>query len=553
MVTNRTKCLLVYFMLQMLTSISGNSQDFRRDSIIEDIRQLADILESSHPDPYIRGGGKIAFHRRLHQLILSIPEEGTRKEDFQKLLLPFVASVGDGHTRIHVEYKNNEKQPAGIPLYFSIIEKSLYVSGVVDENHKNLIGSILLSVEDIPFKALCERVTKLRGTDNEYGALALLEGKNYLWYQSQLADLIPEWMKDNITLELKLLSGETKKMTFNLPIEINKPLIMHDSVIEIPSTKNCEFAHNFLDKNRKVAILKVDGMGGFRENFELAGLENQFLLNGARYFYQRYNKKAPPDDKSELLKGIPSATETFKSLVTDMRNYRTETLVVDLRKNGGGNSTLAQFLIYFIFGEDRLISYFAQKSGYETIKYSNLYFDQVQDGKKGTNTPGIELNDNDYWFEDLYELKNLEDFRTQKATAELAELYKKIPTFYNEYKTGKYSNHHRPKKIIVLCSPETYSSGYTMMKMLNVMGATLIGTPSSQAENAPGWVLNFKLKNSGLTGWVACKFYTSFSNRIKNGVYQLDQELTYNKLKEYDFDPNSEILLALSLIKKESD
>jgi hypothetical protein len=40
------------------------------------------------------------------------------------------------------------------------------------------------------------------------------------------------------------------------------------------------------------------------------------------------------------------------------------------------------------------------------------------------------------------------------------------------------------------------------------------------------------------------KFYTSSSNRIKNGVYQLDQELTYNKLKENIFDLNSKILLV---------
>jgi hypothetical protein len=49
---------------------------------------------------------------------------------------------------------------------------------------------------------------------------------------------------------------------------------------------------------------------------------------------------------------------------------------------------------------------------------------------------------------------------------------------------------------------------------------------------------------------VAYKFYASFSSRIKNGVYQLDHELTYDQLKEYHFDPNAEILFILDRIKQ---
>ncbi len=88
-----------------------------------------------------------------------------------------------------------------------------------------------------------------------------------------------------------------------------------------------------------------------------------------------------------------------------------------------------------------------------------------------------------------------------------------------------------------------------MMKMLNEFDAPLVGTPSSQNGNAPGWILNYELTNTGLEGWVACKFYTSFSAKIKDGVYQLDHELTYNQLKEYHYDPNAEILFILDRIK----
>ena len=39
-----------------------------RQQALEDIRTLSEVLESAHPDPYLAGGGKVAYHRRLQQL-----------------------------------------------------------------------------------------------------------------------------------------------------------------------------------------------------------------------------------------------------------------------------------------------------------------------------------------------------------------------------------------------------------------------------------------------------------------------------------------------------
>ncbi|NHJ46280.1 MAG: hypothetical protein FK733_00695 [Asgard group archaeon] len=144
----------------------------------------------------------------------------------------------------------------------------------------------------------------------------------------------------------------------------------------------------------------------------------------------------------------------------------------------------------------------------------------------------------------------LKRFDLEHITEVYDEFYPKMPTFFDEYKTEKFSNYYQLKKIIVLTSPRTYSSGYTMMKIFDEMGAALIGTPSSQNENTAGWILNFELKNSSLTGWVACKYYVAFTDRLKDGVYQIDYPITYDLLKEYNFDPNSELLFALDLLKK---
>lgn len=542
----------IYFTLILFCSLSAvsYSQKINKDLLIQDIRQLSNILETSHPDPYIKGGGKIAYNERLQKLMLSIPDSGMAMSEFQKLLLPFVASVGDGHTRILVSYKKDDSQPGGIPLIFNTIEKSLYLAGVVNPNEEYLIGALLLSVENVPFQDIYSRVTKLRGVDNEYGGLTLLEGKNYLWYKEQLQDLIPEWKNyDSITVKLRLPDGNVKELSLNTNVQINNPIIYAKSKVITPSTKKCEFEYDFLNKQKKTAILKIDGMGGFRENFELVGLESEFQLNGARYFYKRYNGTEAPEDKAAIIQGIPSATEKFKSMVEEMKKAKTEILIIDLRENGGGNSTLGQFLVYFLYGKDALIKHLSSQSGYEIKKFSSLYFEENKNeslAKINENSP-IPLLINDYWFEDLY--KN-DGKSPSEIYSEIDAFYKKIQTFYSEYHSNLHSKYYCPPKVFVLCSPQTYSSGFTMMKTLHEMGATLIGTPSSQAGNNPGWILNYTLNNTGLKGWVACKYYVSFSDRFKNGVYIPDYLFTYDELSKYNFDPNAEILYILETMDK---
>jgi hypothetical protein len=44
-----------------------------RDSLVSDVRQLADMIESIHPDPYTNVGGKVAFHRRFQSVLQAIP------------------------------------------------------------------------------------------------------------------------------------------------------------------------------------------------------------------------------------------------------------------------------------------------------------------------------------------------------------------------------------------------------------------------------------------------------------------------------------------------
>jgi len=88
---------------------------FAQQELVHDARQLASILERSHPDPYISGGGKIAFQRRFQDLLEEIPADGMTAEQFHRLLLPFVAALRDGHTALLTPQTGTQPQP-GLPL-----------------------------------------------------------------------------------------------------------------------------------------------------------------------------------------------------------------------------------------------------------------------------------------------------------------------------------------------------------------------------------------------------------------------------------------------------
>ena len=129
---------------------------FTRQQLVEDARELARILEDTHPDPYTSGGGRLAFHRRLHQALNAIPDEGMTKDEFFRLLRPFLAGVGDAHTNFTRGYAVDPRRSDGVPLRLKVVEETLVVVGV-ERARRELLGSRLLSVEGVPLAELVAR------------------------------------------------------------------------------------------------------------------------------------------------------------------------------------------------------------------------------------------------------------------------------------------------------------------------------------------------------------------------------------------------------------
>jgi hypothetical protein len=412
------------------------------------------------------------------------------------------------------------------------VEESLYVGGVPHASQEigpDLLGAILVSVEGVPLTDLMARQERLAALENEYQVLDEL-ARHTLWYSSYLTDLLPEWRNTGeIRVELQLPGGQIEEFAFASPVNM-LGLRTPDSQVRLPTIDRSGFRYD-LDAERKIAYLRVAHLSHYREAKEM-----------------ETGGPAPQ---------LSSATETFRSMVVEMEEAGSETLIVDLRGNQGGHSVMGDILVYFLYGKEVLhdvMTYPAAIGGGMIRKYSDLFWqrtsswtslDQVNESR------ALPLRANDYDFSaDYYD--DVERLLKHKAEA-IAHDEKvwlgQSPTFWEEYQSEAYSGRYRPENVLVLVDVGTFSSGFTMARYLYLAGATLVGTPSSQAANSFGNGQLWRLDHTGIEGTVSTTYSVMFpDDSALARVLPVHYPLTYEKLAAYGFDPDAEYLYALELL-----
>ena len=388
---------------------------FSRQQLLEDARELARIIEDTHPDPYAAGGGRIAFHRRLHQALNAIPDEGMTKDEFFRLMRPFVAGVADAHTNFLHSYSVDASRPRGVPLRLKVVEESLVVVGIERQNQE-LLGSRLLSVERVPLAELVARQRRLQGIDNQYHALHALATRS-LAHKAYLQDLVPEWT-DSARVQVELLRPDGRVAQIELkqpgkePVEVKPP-----SRVSLPVPGESGFLTAFLrppDGGQEIAYARFTHMGGYREARE---------------------------QRRPMLTAITrpaSATEEFRTLVVEMKRRGTQTLILDSRSNPGGNSLMSEILVYYIFGKEKLLEMTGVGLGENgAFRYSRLYFadrpsESLETINKGRAVPLVE---NDFDFAWSYvDGKPIARRSGPEGEPPTVKFFRISPTFREEYR-----------------------------------------------------------------------------------------------------------------------
>ena len=236
-------------------------------------------------------------------------------------------------------------------------------------------------------------------------------------------------------------------------------------------------------------------------------------------------------------------------LFQEMRNRRSEVLIVDLQNNSGGNDNMIPIFLYFLVGFDKTASLLTSNG---TIRKMSKYLQE-------TTAKGVELekipyahlvpltiNDYDFSRDPSFSPKDLKQTTINEST----RAFEKMPSFYREFKSGKFECHYQPKRIIVLCSSQTFSSGFNFMTYLYRIGALIVGIPSGQAGNSFGDNRTSVLSQSRLMISFSTKYFVAFPDEPERGRLLMPHyPMTHEKLASYNFDKNAVLLYALEIVK----
>ena len=238
-------CLYLFAVLSPSPAVADDV--LSHEELAQDTRQMLNLIESIHPQPYLKSGGKIAFHRRFQSVLDAIPEKGMSREDFRGLLSPLVAAVGDGHTYV---YADGPFDFAGIPVLFYVVEQKLYVAAVLEDDHRPYLGAILRAVEGVGIDALVRRTQAYYGADNVYGTLVQLANfELFLAKKAVLEDLLPEWQdKSVVKVSLLLPDGELRDVSFKAGPRTGLKFLRPQAGLALPPLQGSEFSWGFLNE-----------------------------------------------------------------------------------------------------------------------------------------------------------------------------------------------------------------------------------------------------------------------------------------------------------------
>lgn len=531
-------CLSIIIFLSALTSNAQTT--LNNDSLASDFNYLVKLLESTHPDPYSGFGGKVFFHKVANDVLQDLQKNACTETVFVNKVNAFLSNIHDGHTGLQYKKSSNAERYAQ-RIAFRVIPNGLIVDGI-STSHKELLGARLDSINSVNIVELLKRMEYLYPCENIYG--------NYdaLHWEANSENLLRQLgtqFTDSVRYSLR--TADNKSVILSLP------LVNSDSLNNIPITftsasKKSPFKnlnYQFADKERHIMVIRISKIMA-RENYEYCW-KNKW--DGAYYdiksYYKYTLKKEMPRDTIQALAGIPSFSEVFANMLTQMKKYKSENLIIDLRSDGGGWTPIVLPSLLMMYGDDYITKDMNTKF-YRLI--SPLYLQKINTTLDVFNRrQGTHYKIGDYISEDDKPTVNTSADSLRKnfilncmsASCPLLTKLKGSPLYH-------------PQHIYVVTDAGTFSAAFHYAFYLWRMGATIVGIPSSQAPNTYMEKTPFYLPYTHLQGSISNSmqiFLPANDRRAK--IFYPDLMPTYQDYKKYDFDANAEVLYLLDKITKE--
>lgn len=536
----KMKSICLSFIIGLL-ALSLNAQTaLNKDSLASDFSYLVNLLESTHPDPYSGFGGKVFFHKTANDVLEDLQKNHYTETTFVNKVNTFLSNIHDGHTMLQQSMESAHTERYAQRIAFRVIPDGLIVDGI-STNHKDLLGARLDSINGIAVAELLKRMEHLSPCENIYGSYNTLH-----WEANQESLLRQLGTKFTNSIRYSLHSADNKSVIISLPL-VNSDSLNNIPIAFTPASEkspaknlNCQF----VDKKKNIMIMRISKIMA-RENYEYCW-KNKW--NGAyddiKSYYTYTLREKMPCDTIKAIARIPSFSEVFAQMLNQMKKYRSEYLIIDLRNNEGGWTPIVLPSLLMMYGDNYVTKNMDTKL-YRLI--SPLYLQKIHMTLDEFNRQqGAHYKIGDYTSEvDKSVVGNSTDSLRKSFIQNCMSASRPLLTKLK----GKPL--YRPQHVYVVTDPGTFSAAFHYAFFLWRMGATIVGVPSSQSPNTYMENTPFCLPYTHLQGSISnsMQIFLPVNNK-RAKVFYPDLMPTYQDYKKYGFDANTEILYLLDNIAK---
>jgi hypothetical protein len=411
---------------------------FSKKQLNDDVSFLTSTIEKVHPNMYH------SIDRRKYQYLADSVRnallDGMTERQAWPILARLVGALGEGHSTFNYPDSLVAHLKNGSHHLFPIIVKEF--------NGRNLVVNVDLSMNNGLRPG--DQITSINGISS-----------------SALIDK---------------LSGYTGGLKTYRSIDVCLNLISYLYLYNINSPYTINFLRN--DNPSSVTIKAVSWSELIANNNGRAKLspsvpEPDYSL-----------KSLDPNTAYLSINSFTAAPAVFKrfldSCFNKLQQTRNNKLIIDLRKNGGGNSQLAQMLLGYITEKP------FRMTGGVRWKVSQEYKDKMdkQLGGKGAEKMAYYFNEPNG--------SSISDTSIKVTQPEKNNLY-------------------FPGKVFVLIGPRTFSSANMLANTIeDYKLATLVGEPSGEPANDYGEVIYLRLPNTGFSLSTSTKQFIRANGDVKN-------------------------------------
>ncbi len=428
-----------------------NNKDFSPEQLIEDFNFMIKTMEDVHPDLYFnisKTDAETARDEVSNRLTkpMSILE-------FYKVIGTFPPLLGDNHTAVHpFAYLGFSEQDYRFPaVKIDSNSKEIRIKKDLGEILKK--NDLVLEVNGIKAVDILTEISRYIAAETESFHYAMLE----FYFSYMLPALF------NITPSFNLkVKRDSELLGVTIP-ELEKPAEEDKATTEI-------------NVNSSI-LLKI--------------YDDTALLTIKHFRFQR-------EQFQEALKLIDS-------IFLELKEKDVRRLIIDVRDNGGGNSSVA----------NHITDYLTEKSTYSFRSMKWRSSQQVRNFVR----ENLKLGEHSFYSPKILEM--LEDL-------EIGDFLE-----YDCRKTYKSINEKNVFQgdVVVLSNPMCFSSTTAFLCMIRDFNlGRIIGTESGGKPNHYGDCYTFYLPNTGLRVTVSQKFFVRVSgneadNRVIPDIYMSDDEI----------------------------